>query len=64
MRFRGDCMNEIYASENMILTDGEIFGKILTLGDDRKASEFHEISVEEYKKIKAKQNENIENTEE
>lgn len=53
-------MNEIYASENMILTDDVIYGKILTLGDDRKASEFHEISVEEYEKIKAKQIEDAE----
>lgn len=53
-------MGDIYAKENMILTDGEIYGKILTLGDDRKASEFREITLAEYKEIKAKELENME----
>ena len=48
-------MEVIYAKENMILTDGEIYGKILILGDDRKSSEFHEITIAEYEEIKAKE---------
>lgn len=48
-------MEDIYAKENMILTDGKIYGKVLTLGDDRQASEFHEITIAEYEEIKAKE---------
>lgn len=53
-------MGVLYAKENMILTDGEIFGRILILGDDRKETEFHEITIEEYNEIKAKELENEE----
>ena len=36
------------ADEGMILTDGEIYGRTILLGENRKAEEFHEITEEEY----------------
>lgn len=41
----------LYADEGMILTDGEIFGRIITLAVDRKPSEFYEITEKEYQAI-------------
>ena len=36
------------ASEGHYLTDGEIYGKKIYLGNDRKPEEFHEIIEAEY----------------
>ena len=44
------------ADEGKILTDGEIFGKIIYLAKGRNAEEFHEITEAEYEEIQ-KQNE-------
>ncbi len=41
----------LYADENMILTDDEIYGKTVYLAEGRSASEFHEITEVEYEKI-------------
>mgnify|MGYP003294775455 CR=1 FL=1 len=38
----------LYADENMILTDGEHFGKIVHLEIGADASVWHEITMEEY----------------
>lgn len=43
------------ADEGKILTDGEIFGKMIYLAKSRNAEEFHEITEEEYEEIQ-KQN--------
>lgn len=45
------------ADEGKILTDGEIFGKIIYLAKDRNADEFHEITEAEYEEIKNKNDE-------
>ena len=45
-------INKIIADEGMILTDGKTYGKVIFLGADRKAEEFHEITQEEYDEIK------------
>ena len=39
---------KLTASENAILTDGEIYGKIIFLGEGMNADAFHEITEEEY----------------
>lgn len=44
------------ADEGKILTDGEIYGKIIYLANNRSTEEFHEISEAEYEEIQ-KQNE-------
>ena len=36
------------ASEGHILTDGEVYGKIVYLASDREPDEFYEITEEEY----------------
>ena len=50
----------IYASEGMILTDGEIYGTQIHLADGVDESKFHEISREEYEeKLAAKMEEEL-----
>ena len=39
------------ASEGMLLTDGEIYAKVLVLGDWDSESNYHEITEDEYNKI-------------
>ena len=41
----------LYADEGKVLTDGEVYGKQIFLGDDRNADEFNEISEAEYEVI-------------
>ena len=41
----------LYADKGKVLTDGEVYGKIVYLAEDRSADEFHEITEEEYNKI-------------
>lgn len=41
----------ITADEGKILTDGEIYGKVIALGRGDKAENYHEITEEEYNKI-------------
>lgn len=41
------------ASEGMLLTDGEIYAKLLVLGDWDKAENYREITEEEYNAIMA-----------
>lgn len=41
----------IYADEGKILTDGEIFGRIIHLADGEDASKYYEITEEEYNSI-------------
>lgn len=41
----------IYADEGKILTNGEIYGKIIYLADDASVEDYHEITDEEYLEI-------------
>lgn len=39
------------ASDGYVLTDGEVYGRIIYLGKDRNPDEFHEITEEEYQEV-------------
>lgn len=41
----------IVASEGMIMTDGEIYGRKIFLAEGRSAEEFYEIPLEEYEQM-------------
>ena len=47
----------LIADEGKMLTDGEIYAKILELGDWDKAENYHEITTEEYDEIMSKNEE-------
>lgn len=49
-------VNVIKAEKGKILTDGNIYGRMIYLAKNRSPEEFHEITEEEYEEIK-KQNE-------
>ncbi len=38
----------LYADEGMVLTDGEIFGKVIYLAEGKSADSFTQITEEEY----------------
>lgn len=44
-------MTKIIASEGMVLTNGETYGKIIFLGTADSADNYHEITDEEYAAI-------------
>lgn len=41
----------IMADEGMYLTDGENYGKVISLADDMTVDKYYEITEEEYNKI-------------
>lgn len=41
----------LYAEDGMILTDGEIYGKIIHLAEDKNKGDFYEITEEEYSRL-------------
>lgn len=43
------------ASGGNVLTDGEVYGRVIYLGKDRSLDEFTEITEEEYQEIMKKQ---------
>lgn len=45
------------ASDGFILTDGEVYGRVIYLGKGRKPDEFREISEAEYQEILRRQEE-------
>ena len=45
----------LYADEGMMLTNGETYGKQVTLAVGSSGDNWHEITVEEYEKIVAEQ---------
>lgn len=42
---------KLVANPGMMLTDGDIFGKVIFLGNTRNADDFYEISDEKYNLI-------------
>ena len=51
MRTEQITINKIIADDKMILTDGNMYGRIIFLGQDKNANDFYEITEEEYNKI-------------
>ena len=47
----------LYATEGKIITDGNIYGKIIYLAQGEDGSNFYEITEEEYQEIRAKEEE-------
>lgn len=41
----------LYADDGMILTDGEIYGKIIHLAEDKDKDSFYEITEEEFNNL-------------
>lgn len=46
----------IEAKDGMILTNGEVYGKIIYLGEGVKKEDFYEITEEEYQRFTVKEN--------
>ena len=46
-------LRKLTASDGMVLTNGEVYGKEIYLGINDSAENWHEITEEEYEKIKA-----------
>lgn len=46
---------KIVATEGKILTNGKVYGKIIYLGKNATAESFYEITEEEYKAIKERE---------
>lgn len=42
---------KIYAKDGYILTNGDVYGLIIDLGSKDKETNYHEITIEEYKQI-------------
>lgn len=55
MKVQTVTVNVIKADEGKILTDGEVFGRVIYLGANRTAEEFHEITEKEYEEIRAEE---------
>lgn len=51
---------KLEATEGMVLTDGEIYGKEIYLGCNDSAENYHEITLEEYEMILAEQEKVVE----
>ena len=41
----------LYADEGKVLTDGEVYGKQIFLGENRNTEEFYEIDEAEYNEL-------------
>lgn len=51
---------KLEADEGKVLTDGETYGVTIFLGSGRKAEEFYEITREEYDRIMAEKEKEME----
>lgn len=49
------------ADEGKVLTNGEVYGKVIVLGNGDKPENYHEISDEEYWEIQSNEVDPIEN---
>ena len=49
------------ASEGMVLTNGEVYGKTIYIADDAYESDFTEITQAQYDEVLTKEVENFEN---
>lgn len=53
-------INKIIADEGMILTDGDSYGRVVYLGKEDRAENWHEITEERYQEILKEQEETAE----
>ena len=51
---------KLTASDGMVLTNGEIYGKVIFLAEGQNGDDFHEITDAEYAEILAKEAEKAE----
>lgn len=51
--------NTIYAEDGMVLTNGEIYGRVIHLADGVSPDDFYEITDAEYEKICDEQTEEV-----
>lgn len=42
---------KIYAKDGYVLTNGDVYGYVIDLGSKDKETNYHEITIEEYKEI-------------
>lgn len=45
----------LYADENMMLTNGEVYGSVIYLAENDEGKDFYEISQAEYDEIQRKE---------
>lgn len=48
-------MITIFADKGKILTDGSVYGEVISLAVGKSAEDFYEITIEEYEQIMAEQ---------
>ena len=60
MKYDTVIINKIIADKGMILTDGQTYGRVVYLGKEDSADNWHEITEGEYEKILKEQEEALE----
>lgn len=48
-------ITQLIADEGKVITNGEVYGKVIILAENETADSFHEITEEEYEKIRAEE---------
>ena len=48
-------ITQLIADEGKVITNGEVYGKVIILAENETENNFHEITEEEYEKIRAEE---------
>ena len=51
-------VTQLIADKGKVITNGEIYGRVIILAENETADSFHEITEEEYEKIRAEEDTN------